>query len=197
MDANPRWGMAGTLVRSADGKNESPPATEYPGARHVRRDFGKLPGTIAWIIGASAIIRRELYVKLGGFDPEYFLYSEETDFCLRLRELGFEIGHVPAVAVSHIGGASEDRRDPYQVSAQKLRGLVRFRKKHYSPEDCVLLARRDLRRARWRSFWNGLLARFQSAGSRAWQKHRQYRAIADVSRDYLDSPGVGTACPHK
>ena len=186
MDANSRWGMAGTLVRSADGKSESPPAREYPGARHVHRDFSKLPGPIAWIIGASAIIRRELYEKLGGFDPEFFLYSEETDFCLRLRELGFEIGHVPAVAVSHIGGASEDRRDPYHVSAQKLRGLMRFRAKHYPPEDCTWLARRDLRRARWRAFWNGLLAHFRPAGSRAWQKHRQYRAIADLSREYLN-----------
>ena len=185
MDANPRWGMAGTLVRAADGHAESPPATEYPGARHVHRDFSKLPGNIAWIMGASMIIRRELYEKLGGFDPGFFLYSEETDFCLRLRELGFEIGHIPEVAVSHIGGASEDLRDPYDVSARKLRGLLRFRKKHYPPHDCVFLAKRDLRRARWRMFWNGLLARLQPPRSKAWQKHRQYRAIFEVSREHL------------
>ena len=171
MDAVPRWGMAGTLIRSADGHAESPPAAEYPGARHVHRDFSKLPGKIAWIMGASMIIRRELYEKLGGFDPGFFLYSEETDFCLRLRKLGFEIGHVSEVAVSHIGGASEDLRDPYDVSARKLRGLLRFRQKHYPPDDCVFLARRDLRRACWRMFWNGLLARLQPR-STAWQKHR-------------------------
>jgi GT2 family glycosyltransferase len=185
LDAHPRWGMAGTLIRATDGQAESPPATDYPGARHVRRDFSKLPGHIAWIMGASMIIRRELYEKLGGFDPGFFLYSEETDFCLRLRELGFEIGHVGEVAVSHIGGASEDPRDPYDVSARKLRGLLRFRQKHYSPDDCVWLARRDLRRARWRMFWNGLLARLQPPSSRAWQKHRQYCAIWEVSREFL------------
>jgi GT2 family glycosyltransferase len=185
MDARPRWGMAGTLIRSAAGHAESPPAFGYPGDRHVRRDFSKLPGRIAWIMGASMIIRRELYEKLGGFDPGFFLYSEETDFCLRLRELGFEIGHVAEVAVSHIGGASEDPRDPYEVSARKLRGLLRFREKHYFPDDCVLLARRDWRRARWRMFWNGLLARLQPPRSRAWQKHRQYRAICEVSREFL------------
>jgi hypothetical protein len=46
--------------------------------------------------------------ELGGFDLEFFLYSEETDFCLRLRELGFAIGYIPEIAVSHIGGALAD-----------------------------------------------------------------------------------------
>jgi N-acetylglucosaminyl-diphospho-decaprenol L-rhamnosyltransferase len=187
MDANPRWGMAGTLVLSADGKSESPPAPDYPGQRHVHRDFSKLPGKIAWIIGASMIVRRELYEQLDGFDPEFFLYSEETDFCLRLRELGFEIGHVTEVAVSHIGGASEDGRDPYDVSARKLRGLLRFRQKHYPPRDCIFLAERDRRRARVRMFWNYLQARFQAPNSDAWRKYRQYRAIWRISREYLSS----------
>jgi hypothetical protein len=187
MDANPRWGMAGTLVLSADGKSESPPAAGYPGQRHVHRDFSQLSGNIAWILGASMIIRRELYEKLGGFDPGFFLYSEETDFCLRLRELGFEIGHIPEVTVSHIGGTTENLRDPCEVSAGKLKGLLRFRQKHYPPDDCVFLAKRDLRRAWFRMVWNGLLARLQPPHSKAWQKHRAYRGIWEVSREYLAS----------
>ena len=187
MDANPRWGMAGTMVCFPDGEPESPPATIYPGQRHVRRDFSKLPGKVAWVLGASMIIRRELFEKLDGFDPGFFLYSEETDFCLRIREIGFEIGFIPEVVVEHIGGASEDTRDPYEVSGRKLKGLLRFRQKHYSPDDCVFLAKRDLRRARFRMILNGLLARLQPSHSKAWQKHRLYRAIWEVSRDYLES----------
>jgi GT2 family glycosyltransferase len=193
MDANPRWGMAGTLIRSADGKSTSLPSAIYPGARHVRRDFSKLPGKIAWILGASMVIRRELYEKLGGFDPGFFLYSEETDFCLRLRELGFEIGYIPEIVVEHVGGASEDSRDPYDVAARKLKGLLRFRQKHYPPDDCASLARRDLRRARFRMIWNGLLARLQPPRSPAWQKHRNYRAVWEVSRDFLSSAKTKTA----
>lgn len=187
MDANPQWGMAGTLVRPAAGEAGSPPATSYPGQRHTHRDFSQLPGKIAWVIGASMIVRRDLYEKLGGFDPAFFLYSEETDFCLRLRELGFEIGHVPAVVVEHIGGASEDLRDPYLVAGRKIRGLILFRRKHYAPDDCVLLAKRDLKRARFRTLWNGFLARLQPAGSKAWQKSRNYRAVWEASREYLGS----------
>lgn len=187
MDAQTRWGMAGTRLRSPDGHWEAPPATEYPGQRRVHRDFSSLPGKIAWIGGASVIVRRELYQKLDGFDPGFFLYSEETDFCLRMREMGFEIGYVPEVTVEHIGGASEDPRDPYQVSSRKLNGLIRFRQKHYPPEDCAFLAKRDLRRARFRMLWNGFLARWQPANSKAWKKHRQYQGIWEASRQYLSS----------
>ncbi len=184
MDANPQWGMAGTLVRAPSGELDSPPAFEYPGQRHVRRDFSKLPGQIAWV-SVTMIIRRALYEKLGGFDPGFFLYSEETDFCLRLREQGFEIGHVSEVTVNHVGGASAKPNDPYDLSARKLKGLLRFRQKHYSPEDCVLLAERDVMRARFRMIWYGILARLQPPHSTAWQKNRRYRAIWEVSRDHL------------
>ena len=187
MDANPQWGMAGTAVHSSADKMESPPAHEYPGQRHVRRDFSRLPGEVAWIVGASMVIRRELYEKLGGFDPDFFLYSEETDFCLRMREGGYEIGQIPDVVVEHIGGASEDPRDPYEVSKRKLKGLLQFRQKHYAPEDCVFLAKRDLRRARFRMMWNGLLAKLPPRNSKAWQRHRQYRAIWEVSGAFLSS----------
>ena len=133
------------------------------------------------------IIRRELYERLNGFDPGFFLYSEETDFCLRMREAGFEIGYIPEVAVKHIGGGSEDMGDPYDASARKLRGLLQFRQKHYPPEDCVFLAKRDLQRARLRMFWNGFLARLQPHRSGTWRKYRQYQGIWEVSRQYLSS----------
>lgn len=188
MDSERQWGMAGTKVLSLDGTLQCLPDIQYPAQRHVHRDFSNLPGKIAWILGASMFVRREIYEKLDGFDPEFFpAYSEETDFCLRVRELGYEIGYIPEVAVTHIGGSSEDPRDPYESSMRKLRGLLKFRQKHYPPEDCVSLAKRDLRRARFRMLWNGLISRWQPPNSKAWRKHRQYRGIWEVSRDYLSS----------
>jgi GT2 family glycosyltransferase len=188
MDAEPKWGMAGTKVLSLDGTLQTAPDDQYPAQRHVHRDFSKLPGRIAWILGASMFVRRHIFEKLGGFDPDFFpIYSEETDLCLRARELGYEIGYIPEVAVTHVGGSSEDPRDPYECSMRKLRGLLKFRQKHYPPEDCVSLARRDLRRARLRMLWNGFLARWQPPNSKAWRKHRNYQGIWEVSREYLTS----------
>src|SRR3954462_1287328 len=56
MDEHPSWGMAGTRVVSADGGVKKP-ANEYPDQRHVRKYLSQLPGKIAWVVGASMIVR--------------------------------------------------------------------------------------------------------------------------------------------
>jgi hypothetical protein len=104
-----------------------------------------------------------------------------------VRESGYEIGYFPEVAVTHVGGSSENLKDPYESSMRKLRGLLKFRQKHYPPEDCVFLAKRDLRRARFRMLWNNLISRWQRPNSKAWMKYRQYRGIWEVSQQYLTS----------
>lgn len=185
LDGHPQWGMAGTGILSPAGELESPPALDYPDQRRVRRDFSKLPGRIAWVIGASMFVRRDVYAALGGFDPGFFLYSEETDFCLRLREAGYEIGFVGEVAVRHVGGMSERQADPYDQWQRRMRGLHRFWQKHYPAADVMVLVKRDRLRARWRALLNGLAAVVLPPGSRAWQKQRRYRAIADVSAEFL------------
>ena len=131
------------------------------------------------------IARREPYAALGGFDPGFFLYCEETDLCLRLRELGHEIGFIPSVTVRHIGGVSEQGNDPYEICQRKMAGMLRFRQRHYSVEDAAWLARRDLYRARFRMFWHGLRARFQPPASTAWRKHREYRAVWETSKEFF------------
>jgi GT2 family glycosyltransferase len=178
------WGMAGSRVVSTTGEWKRP-ATAYPDQSHVAKDFSALPGRIAWVVGASMIIRREVYSELGGFDPEFFLYSEETDFCLRLRQRGYEIGFVEEAAVRHIGGASETGRDPYEVWTRRANGLHLFWQKHYPPQDVDMLLRRNRLRARYRMLVNGWLARFQPPKSNAWQKHRRYRAIWETSKSLL------------
>jgi N-acetylglucosaminyl-diphospho-decaprenol L-rhamnosyltransferase len=190
LEAHPAWGMAGNRILSPDGKDEIGPAFSYPAQQHVHRDFSKLPGRIAWILGASMIIRRQVYAALDGFDPGFFLYCEETDFCLRLRQMGHEIGFVDGVTVRHVGGASEAGSDPYDVCERKMTSMLRFRRKHYPPADAVRLARRDRYRARFRMLWYGLWARLRPAPSTAWRKHRQYRAIWEISRKFLEGRGA-------
>lgn len=135
------------------------------------------------------ILRRKAYAHLGGFDPAFFLYCEETDLCLRLRELGYEIGFIDDIEVRHIGGASEHGRDPFEVCQRKMTSMLRFREKHYPREDCIRLARRDLYRARFRMIWHGLRARFQPPHSAAWRKSREYSAVWEISRKFLSREG--------
>src|SRR4051812_6019784 len=43
-----------------------------------------------WVAGASMIIRREVFEKIGLLDEKYFMYFEEVDFCLAAKRAGFE-----------------------------------------------------------------------------------------------------------
>ncbi len=54
--------------------------------------------------GCFFFIRTDDYLKLNGFDDHYFLYFEDFDFCMRLRELGLSIDYVPSVKINHAGG---------------------------------------------------------------------------------------------
>jgi hypothetical protein len=182
MANHPQWGMAGTRIVSHNGP--SFPNYSYPGQKKVRNDFHTLPGRIAWVLGASMVIRRDVYAALNGFDPDYFLYSEETDFCLRLRKQGHKIGYVESIEVQHIGGASERGRDPYEVWGRRMSGMHLFWSKHYRPEDVERLVRRDQSRAHVRMLLNRLLSCFSPAGSRSWEKSRRYRAIFETSRAF-------------
>ena len=67
---------------------------------------GSEPFKTGWVCGAVMMIRTDLALSLGGFDPHFFLYSEEIDLCLRAADLGFETWALGTVTARHIGGAS-------------------------------------------------------------------------------------------
>ncbi|MDV3000812.1 MAG: hypothetical protein N5P05_002418 [Chroococcopsis gigantea SAG 12.99] len=59
-----------------------------------------------WVAGASMIIRRAVFDKIGLLDEEYFMYYEELDFCLQAHRAGWECWYVPASRVVHLVGQS-------------------------------------------------------------------------------------------
>ena len=62
------------------------------------------------IAGCYLLITRELWTRLGGFDPVFFMYGEEADLCLRAAALGARPLHTPDAPIIHLGGASEKTR---------------------------------------------------------------------------------------
>jgi GT2 family glycosyltransferase len=194
MEKRPRWGLAGTQIIRPDGRMESPGETKYPDQDRLCRDFRGLPGELAWVVGASMIVRRQAFAAVEGFDPGFFLYSEETDLCLRLRQSGWEIGFTPEVTVRHIGEVSERGNDPYDSWLRRMTGLHRFWSKHYSPQRVRRLVRKDWFRSNFRQRWYGLMVRLCGTSSSAWLKHRRYAAIGEASRRFLKAmPNHSTA----
>lgn len=71
------------------------------------------------VSGCFLLIRSDLWNRLQGFRPEFFMYGEEADLCLRARRLGAQPVVTPAATIVHYGGASERAR------ADKLVRLLR------------------------------------------------------------------------
>lgn len=94
--------------------------------------------TVDWVSGACLLTRRELLERVGGFDEEFFLYSEDVDLCARLRAQGARILFTPAIEIIHHRGRSvETDRDKAYVESQRSR--LHFYAKHYGQPRLALL----------------------------------------------------------
>lgn len=85
-------------------------------------------GSADWATGAVFLISAQCRQAVGPWDESFFLYSEETDYAVRARDLGFALRYEPAARAVHIGG--EGHRSPY-LWALLCRNRVRFyRRRH-------------------------------------------------------------------
>ncbi len=64
---------------------------------------------VDWLTGAAMVARRQVVEDVGPLDEGYFMYSEELDWCRRIRQAGWRIAFVPAAHVVHFGGKSSNQ----------------------------------------------------------------------------------------
>lgn len=77
---------------------------------------GSAPLEVEAVSGACMMLRSEVFHRLGGFDPRYFMYAEDMDLCLKVRRSDLKIYHVPrAVVVHHGGGSSKTQLSRFSV----------------------------------------------------------------------------------
>ena len=150
MDTNLEVGLAGTCIINPDGSLQSSVEKRYPGQRHTRRDLKNLKGEIAWVLGASIIVRKTVVESLNGFDERFFLYGEDLDICLMVRKAGWYIGFIPEAVVTHWGGQSERKNLPVDVWKKKFKAESLFYTKHYSRKTINSIKRKIIIQACWR-----------------------------------------------
>ena len=147
---NPVVGMAGTALINPDGSPQAAVEQGYPGQRYAGSALGTLPGEIAWVMGASILARREVLARVGGFDERFFLYGEETDLCLRVRQAGWPIGFIESAVVMHYGGESERLHPAASVIEKKFRAEMQFYAKHYPQAAIRRIRSKNRLQAAWR-----------------------------------------------
>jgi len=67
---------------------------------------------IFWASGACFFIRKEVFRKLNGFDPDFFAHQEEIDLCWRAFNLGYQTKFTYKSTVYHVGGATLQQSNP-------------------------------------------------------------------------------------
>jgi N-acetylglucosaminyl-diphospho-decaprenol L-rhamnosyltransferase len=122
LQANPSVGIVGGLCTDRNGM-KAPSAFRFPSVigefvtqaelgvvnrlfpgHVICMPFSETPMPTDWVVGALSFIRREVFEAVQAFDEGYFLYYEETDFCLRARQHGWSTWHVPGIRALHLEG---------------------------------------------------------------------------------------------
>lgn len=93
-----------------------------------------------WVVGACMMVRREAYQEAGPLDEGFFMYSEELDWCYRIKGLGWKVVHFPSAKVIHHEGRSSGQVVP-QRHIRFQASKVRFFRKHHGRFKAELLRR--------------------------------------------------------
>ena len=125
---HPRCGMAGCMLLNADGSFQLACRRSIPTPWSALAKLSGLsrlfPGSRRWseynltwldqnratqveaISGAFMMVRREIVDSVGPLDERFFMYGEDLDWCLRVRQAGWTVDYVPYTRIIHYKGAS-------------------------------------------------------------------------------------------
>ena len=150
-EANPEAAVVGPRLRFPDGRLQRSVrgfptlwrlATEYlflrklaPRSQALNAFYGdgfdyERPLEAEFLMGSVLLVRREAADTVGLFDEDFFMFSEETDWCYRFRQAGWKVLFTPDAEFVHVGGASTGQNwNP--MFREQVRGHLRFLAKHH------------------------------------------------------------------
>jgi N-acetylglucosaminyl-diphospho-decaprenol L-rhamnosyltransferase len=151
LDGRPEVGLAGVVQLTPDGEIY-PTIRRFPNAlralgtalgtermslsatwlreRELDLELYKSEIDCDWTSGSFMIARREALESSGLMDERFFIYSEEPDLCLRMKRAGWQIRHLPQMAIVHHAGKAGIRP---RMAAQDAFTRMQLARKHFSP----------------------------------------------------------------
>lgn len=85
---------------------------------------------VGWVTGALMMLKKEVYKRTKGFDENFFMYTEEVEWCRRIKKAGFKIFYTPSFSVVHVGKASSKFVETTPL-VREMTGMKLFFKKHH------------------------------------------------------------------
>lgn len=93
---------------------------------HLTVVDSKNPHEIEYACGCAMLVSNAVFKEIGLFDERFFLYYEDTDFCIRARKKGFKIMLVPTAEVFH--DEQSETEKPHKIYWLVLSGIFFFKK---------------------------------------------------------------------
>ena len=154
LQAHPEVGILGPKLLNPDGSlqlscrrfpnplaalfRNTPLGRLFPNNRFTREylmaDFAHdAPREVDWVSGAALLARKELVDRIGGLDPEFFMFCEDVDWCWRAWKAGYKVVYLPSAVITHAIGRSTDKV-PNRMIGRFHRSMWRFYRKNMLPE---------------------------------------------------------------
>jgi GT2 family glycosyltransferase len=93
----------------------------------------RFPKSVGYADGGSLFTRSDLFKRVGGFDEDYFFYTEEADYCYKVQVVNFYVIFYPKVNIIHLrGGSSENGGKNAKMLQIFVNSKMLFCKKHFS-----------------------------------------------------------------
>jgi GT2 family glycosyltransferase len=89
------------------------------------------PVEVESISAACLMLRKEVVEQVGVLDERFFMYLEDMDYCIRVRQAGWKLYYLPHCEIVHLAGASSGGR-MRNYSVHSYRALFYFYRKHFS-----------------------------------------------------------------
>lgn len=124
LDSNPQAGACGGNLYDSEGKPGFSFERYFPSphteinclfrnlpdriiyGKNLNFNYSKKPMKVAYITGADLMMKHEVINKIGGFNPQFFLFYEETELCFRVHKMGYFIFSIPKAKIIHLVGES-------------------------------------------------------------------------------------------
>lgn len=181
------------------------------GEREVDRDAYEREFACDWVTGSFMLARREALDSAGCFDERFFVYSEETDLCRRIKMAGWEVRHLPQMTILH-----HDRKAGVKPHIESLGAANRimYARKHFSRSHLTMYVGAVMLRHLLRTVYagSGDIGRQKRAANRevvatllgrrpvpfapitspvsVWLDERELRQVGTAAEEFADAAGI-------
>jgi GT2 family glycosyltransferase len=141
LNRDPRAAIAAGPIHDSSGRIWADQPLPYPSPisvwtratgidRLIVHVFGRRRRGAGWVSGCALLVDRELFLEVGGFDEDFFMFSEDTDLAYRFEQHERGVSWVSDAPVMHVGATSVEEVSDRRI-VEYVRSQARYMRKHY------------------------------------------------------------------